>query len=238
MGSSRGSPVLVSSIRRMRRARFTRSKRRPNTSLTRMPVYIPSQKMSRVAGTIDLRLDAAAPARQHLGRRGDPPPHARVVAPAPGEPQLHGVAQAVVVDARPAVHRAEQRDRVIAGRPAMPPGNEVEARLDVPAADGVERSRQPVAEAVAQLAAVEPLGAGLAVGTAARRAAEPRTAMHRHGPRQRAPTGRTGHLSPTGIAAEDRETPIANGEQARERPRGRPRFGCLHSPAARRSTHS
>ena len=87
-------------------------------------------------------------------------------------------------------------------------------------------------------ALVEPLGAGLAVGTAARRAAEPRTAMHRHGPRQRAPTGRTGHRSPTGIAAEDRETPIANGEQARERPRGRPRFGCLHSPAARRSTHS
>ena len=74
--------------------------------------------------------------RQHLGRRGDPPPHARVVAPAPGEPQLHGVAQAVVVNRGPAVHRAEQRDRVIAGRPAMPPGNEVEARLHIPAADG------------------------------------------------------------------------------------------------------
>ena len=185
--------------------------------------------MSRVAGTIDLRLDAAAPARQHLGRRGDPPPHARVVAPAPGEPQLHGVAQAVVVDARPAVHRAEQRDRVIAGRPAMPPGNEVEARLDVPAADGVERSRQPVAEAVAQLAAVEPLGAGLCGWHSG---PEGRGTAYGYAPAWPAaagPTGRTGHLSPTGIAAEDRETPIANGEQARERPRGRPRFGCLHS---------
>ena len=86
-----------------------------------------------------------------------------VVAPAPGEPLLDGVAQVVEVHARPAIHRAQQRHRVVAGGPPAPLRDQVEARLHLPARDGVERLRQPVVEAVAHQGAVEPRGLLLAV---------------------------------------------------------------------------
>ena len=63
-----------------------------------------------------------------------------------------------MVHAGPPVRRPQQRRRVVGDGPAMPLGEDVEPRFHVPAGDGVERPRQPVAEAVADLAAVEPQG--------------------------------------------------------------------------------
>ena len=63
--------------------------------------------------------------------------------------------------------------------PAMPLGEDVEPRFHVPAGDGVERPRQPVAEAVADLAPVEPEGVRFAVRVGRQELRE-RLAQQRH----------------------------------------------------------
>ena len=51
-GEDRSSPVFVASTRRIRRSRSTRSRHSAMISPRRIPVYIPNQQMSRVAGTM------------------------------------------------------------------------------------------------------------------------------------------------------------------------------------------
>ena len=68
-----------------------------------------------------------------------------------------------MVHAGPPVRRAQQRRRVVGDRPAVPLGEDVEPGFHVPARDGVERPREPVAEAVPDLAPVQPERGGLAV---------------------------------------------------------------------------
>ena len=62
------------------------------------------------------RLYARPPARQHLGRRRYPLAGLAVVASAPGKPLLHRIAQTLVIDARPTVDRAQERQALVGGR--------------------------------------------------------------------------------------------------------------------------
>ena len=64
---------------------------------------------------VDLRLDAGAPARQHLGRRRNLAPRLAVELTAARKPEIDRVAQPVMVDAGPAVGRAEQGHRPVCG---------------------------------------------------------------------------------------------------------------------------
>ena len=113
---------------------------------------------------VDLGLDAGAPARQHLGRRRNLAPRLAVELAAAREPEIDRVAQPVMVDAGPAIDRAQQGHRPVRGRPAMIGGDVVEPGLDVRAPDGVERAGEPVAQIPVGLVAVELVGPLRAVG--------------------------------------------------------------------------
>ncbi len=115
-------------------------------------------------GVVDFGLDPGAPARQHLGRRRNLAPRLAVELAASGKPEIDRVAQPVMVDAGPAVDRAQQGHRPVGGRPPMVGGDAVEPGLDVRAADGVERAGKPVAEIAVGLVAVELVGPLRAVG--------------------------------------------------------------------------
>ena len=104
------------------------------------------------------RLDARTPARQHLGRRGNPLAGLRVVAPAASDPEFNRIAKALVVDARAAVHRAQERQRLIGRHRAVALGDQPETLLDVAAGDGIERAGAPVAEIEAGIPAIGTLG--------------------------------------------------------------------------------
>ncbi len=103
-------------------------------------------------------LDALAPARQHLGWRGNPPPRLGVIAPSAGEPQLDRIAQPLVVDAGPAIDRAEKRQALVGRYLAVTLGDEMEAGLNVPAGDRIKRAGEPVAEVEISIAPIAPLG--------------------------------------------------------------------------------
>ena len=92
------------------------------------------------------RLDAFLPARQHLRRSGDPAPLRGMILAAAGAPQLDRVAQALEIDAGPAIDRTQERYRHVGRRPTVIPGEAVETVLYIPAADGVERTHAPVGE--------------------------------------------------------------------------------------------
>ena len=83
--------------------------------------------------------------------------------PPPSSHRSTGLRRPLVVHAGPPVGRPQQRCRVVGDGPAVPLGEDVEPRFHVPAGDGVERARQPVAEAVADLAPVQPEGGRFAV---------------------------------------------------------------------------
>ena len=68
---------------------------------------------------VDLGLDPGAPARQHLGRRGNLAPRLAVEPAAVGKPESDRVAQPVMIDAGPAINRAQQGHRLVGGRPAV-----------------------------------------------------------------------------------------------------------------------
>ncbi len=113
---------------------------------------------------VDLGLDASTPARQHLGRRRDLPARLAVELPAAGQPQVDRIAEAVHVDAGPAVDRPQQRHRAVGRRPAVVGGDPVEAGLDITPRDGVQGTGEPVAEVAVGLVAIELVGARRPVG--------------------------------------------------------------------------
>ena len=124
-------------------------------------------KMSRWSGREPHRFHPCAPARQHLGRRGDAPAALAVEAPAAGDPELHRVAQPLVVDAGAAVDGAQHGDGLVGGGPAVALGDAVEAGLHVAPVDGVEGAGEPVAEAHPEVLAVHLHCAGLSPGVGA-----------------------------------------------------------------------
>ena len=68
---------------------------------------------------VDFGLDAGAPARQHLRLGRNLAPRLAVELAAAGKPEIDRVAQSIMVDAGPAVDRAQQGHRPVGGRPAM-----------------------------------------------------------------------------------------------------------------------
>ena len=119
--------------------------------------------MSRIAGLSASGLDARPPARQYLRRTRDAPPPLGVEPPARRQPQLDRIAQALVVDAGPAVDRAQHRHRLVGPGPAVPAGDQVEPVLHVLAGDRVQPALDPVAEIDPQVLAVEADGVVRAV---------------------------------------------------------------------------
>ena len=87
-----------------------------------------------------------------------PPPCLAVVAPARGQPLLDRVAQVLVIDAGPAVDRAQEGQALVGRSLAVALGDRVEPGFDVPAADRVERAPEPVAQIEVPVAAVAALG--------------------------------------------------------------------------------
>ena len=77
---------------------------------------------------------------------------------AAGAPQLDRVAQALEIDAGPAIDRTQERYRHVGRRPTVIPGEAVETVLYIPAADGVERTHAPVGE-IAEYGAIVFIGA-------------------------------------------------------------------------------
>lgn len=73
---------------------------------------------------------------------------------AAGAPQLHGIAQVVEVEARPAVDGVQQLDGDVGLHPPRPFGDLAEALLDVAAVDVVEGTVEPVAEVLVKGAAI------------------------------------------------------------------------------------
>ncbi len=118
----------------------------------------PKQQQVAVHRVDHRSLDAFAPAREHLCWRGNPPPRLGVIAPAAGEPQLDRIAQPLVVDAGSAVDRAEKRQALVGRHLAVTLGDEMEAGLNVPAGNRIERAGEPVAEVEIGIAPIAPLG--------------------------------------------------------------------------------
>ena len=63
-----------------------------------------------------------------------------------GKPQIDRIAQPFNIDAGTAIDRAQQRNYFVGPRPPVARHEAVEPGLDVPAANGIERPREPVAE--------------------------------------------------------------------------------------------
>ena len=85
---------------------------------------------------------------------------------AAGEPQIDRIAQALEIDTGAAIDRTQERYRLVGRRPAAIPGDAVETAFHVPAGDGIERTRLPVAETSLEPATINLVGALGPVGIA------------------------------------------------------------------------
>ena len=107
---------------------------------------------------VDLFLDPGAPTRQDFCRGRDLAPRLAVELATAGNPEIDRIAQSVPIDTRPTIDRSQQRDGPVGRRPAMVRRDAVEPNLDIPAGNGVESAREPVAQVAVRLVAVELVG--------------------------------------------------------------------------------
>lgn len=148
IGNSSGVPVLVCGTCTTPRAMSTRSQRSVSISPRRIPEYMATQKIERVAGSFTTASMprcqyGSASAGDEITRRT-----IRVEPSARRQPQVDRVAQPFVIDAGAPVDAAQERDHLVADRSAVVPGEQGEARLHLAALGGIQRARHAVGEIV------------------------------------------------------------------------------------------
>ena len=110
---------------------------------------------------------------------------------AAGEPQIDRIAQALEIDTGSAIDRTQERYRLVGRRPAAIPGDAVETAFHVPAGDGIEWTRLPVAETSLEPATINLVGALGPVGIACHVRLKG-LLQHGHARRRGAPARRVG----------------------------------------------
>ena len=130
----------------------------PHTREHAEPEHVPER------GIAHHGLNPSPPARQDLGRRRDLAPRLVMEPAAAREPEIDRIGQSPKIHAGPAVDRAKQRHALVGRRPAVLPGDAVEALLHVLARDGIQRTGQPVAEGPLETITVALVGDRLALG--------------------------------------------------------------------------